>query len=117
MLEDRVNGDQVTIVDPLDHEKSITLNGLYMRLSNEQKLQYPAPFQEVDIISDHVQIAEELYLGLGDYFKYREAKRQHANYDTDTWKSYVSLKQIVELRDKVIHKMFLRDDLKDRKFE
>lgn len=73
--EDRVNGDFVKIVDPLDHKETISLNDLYMRLSNEHKLQYPAPFQEVNDIKDHVRIAEELYLELGDYLIYRQAKR------------------------------------------
>lgn len=80
------------MTDPLDSDRSVTLNSLYLRLSNDLKLEYPAPFQEVDNIRDHVKMAEQLYLDLSDYFIFREAKRQHINYEEDTWKSYVFLK-------------------------
>lgn len=57
-----VNGDKVKIEDPLDSEKTITLNELYLRISDSNQLLYPAPFEEIDDIYDHCKIADKIYL-------------------------------------------------------
>ena len=67
MKENPVNGDKVKLDDPLDSEKSLTLNELYMRLSKDTQLQYPAPFQQVDNINEHVKLADKLYLDEAEY--------------------------------------------------
>ena len=72
MKENPVNGDRVKLTDPLDSENFLTLNELYMRLSKSTKLQYPAPFQDVDDLDDHVKIADELYLDEEEFQNYKD---------------------------------------------
>ena len=78
MMDDPVNGDNVKVNDPLDPSKTTTLNDIYKRLSKETLRKYPAPFETVNNIEDHVKIAESLYLDeeeLKDYlyleYKYK----------------------------------------------
>ena len=55
---DPVNGDEIRVKDPLDPSLSPTLNNIYKRLSKSTKLKYPAPFERVHVIKEHVLIAE-----------------------------------------------------------
>jgi hypothetical protein len=80
MKENPVNGDKVKLVDPLDSDKSLTLNELYMGLSKDAQLQYPAPFQEVDNINEHVHLADLIYLDDEDYVKFRSLTTRYTKY-------------------------------------
>ena len=76
LKNDPVNGDLVRVKDPTDPSLTPTLNNIYQRLSKSTKLKYPAPFETVHKIEEHVNIAFELYLDDKEYkiFKYLESE-------------------------------------------
>ena len=77
LKEDTVNGDLVSVEDPTDSSLSITLNAVYQRLSKSLQLKYPAPFETVHNIEDHVKIAEKLYLDEKEYLNYKDLEQKY----------------------------------------
>ena len=92
-----VNGDKVSLKDPLDLENNISLNELYLRLSDHNQLQYPAPYEKVDDIEQHCKLADKLYLTKKEYRSYQNKLR---TYDRLTLKIKKDL-QIAKLNKKM----------------